>query len=204
MARRKLPLLTERSLAQMKADRIELAAAVESKMPAVSCKPGCAACCSYPLYISILEGMLLYRHLTEKGYWTPAFRQKLQAHDKKTYDVVSQVWILLDIPCPLLDKNRKCIAYSARPFSCRTMFAVSDAHFCNPPEMMNAVFVPRETMLAKFRQAEAEILARHKLALVGLSLSKAILLAEKIMTGDADLEQFMRVALDNLAEARST
>ena len=84
------------------------------------------------------------------------------------------------------------------------MFAVSDAHFCNPPEMMNAVFVPRETMLAKFRQAEAEILARHKLALVGLSLSKAILLAEKIMTGDADLEQFMRVALDNLAEARST
>lgn len=198
MPRRKLPLLTERSLAEVKADRIEIAAEVDAKLPMVTCKAGCAACCKYPVYISILEGMLLYRHLTERGHWTPAFRQKLSAHDKQTYDLASEVWVLLEIPCPLLDKVNRCIGYAARPFSCRTLYAHTPAAFCEPPKMLSAKYVPREELMDKFRKVEAEILGRHKLGLIGLSISKAILLAEKIMTGEVDLEQFVRLALDNV------
>jgi Fe-S-cluster containining protein len=203
MARRKLPLLAERSLAQVKADRIQLADELDAKLPIVSCKPGCASCCSYPVYISILEGMLLYRHLTEKGHWSPTFRQKLQAHDKQTYDMASEVWVLLEIPCPLLEqKTRKCLAYQARPFSCRTLYATTDASLCSPRRMMSAAYVERASATSKFREVETALLANHKLGLIGLTISKAVLLAEKIMTGEAELEQFVRVALESLREAR--
>lgn len=202
MPRRKLPLLTERSLAEVKADRIEIADDGDARLPRVSCKAGCAACCSYPVYVSILEGMLLYRHLTEKGHWTPALRAKLQAHDKKTYDLSSEVWVLLDLACPLLDKNKRCIGYAARPFSCRTLYALTPASFCAPTQMLSARYVQREDLMNKFRKVEAEILARHKLGLIGLSISKAILLAEKIMTGEVDLEQFLGLALDSIREAQ--
>jgi Fe-S-cluster containining protein len=199
MPRRKLPLLAERSLAQLKAERIELTVEFDASRPTVSCTAGCSACCSYPMFVSILEGIHLFRYLTERGYWTPSFRRSLEDHASKTFDLAAEVWLTINLPCPLLEKNR-CIAYSARPFSCRTLYARSDPKACHPHRMVGAVFVNREAITAKFREAEGKILARHRLALVGLPVSKAILIAEKIENGEADLEQFLSIVVESLRE----
>jgi hypothetical protein len=198
---RKLPLLVERSMAQMRAERVELATTVDAKLPKVSCKSGCAACCSYPVYVSIIEGMTLYRHLTEKGWWSPKLRKRLEAHADKTTDLAAEVWMMLDMPCPLLE-NRKCIAYDARPFACRTLYARTPAEYCHPHRVAQASFVDRDKATASFRQAEGKILAKHRLGLVGMPVSQAILFGEKIVTGQIDLENFAALVRQSMEEAR--
>lgn len=195
---RKLPVLTERSIARVKAERIGMAQAFDAKLPIVSCKEGCSACCSYPVYISVMEGILLYRHLTAKGHWTPSFRKTLEKHAERTFDIAPTVWLTLDLPCPLLEKN-KCLGYAARPFACRSLYAITDPKSCHPYRMSDAMFVNREDALSAFRDAEAKILASHKMSLLGMPISKAILLAEKIIHGDADLEQFLSLMAESLA-----
>jgi Fe-S-cluster containining protein len=197
MARRKLPVLTERSLAQMKAERIQISSEVDAKLPEVSCKAGCHACCSYPIYISILEGILLYRHLTARGHWTAQFRKKLERHADQTFDLSANVWLLLDLPCPVLDKG-KCLAYEARPFTCRTLYARSDPKLCHPHRATEGSFVDRKDATARFRAAERKILGRHQLSLLGMPISKAILLGEKIVNGEGDLEHYFTLAVESL------
>jgi Fe-S-cluster containining protein len=197
MARRRLPFLTERSLDQVKADRIELSTEFAATLGVVSCTKGCSACCSYPVYISVLEGMLLYRHLTEKGHWTPSLRKKLEKHANTTFDLSAEIWLLLDMPCPLLDKN-KCLAYDARPFSCRTTFTRGDPYNCVPRRIVSSKFVPKDEVTFKFRAVEARLLAKHGLSLIGMPISKAILIGEKVMIGEADLEHFLNVAIRSL------
>jgi Fe-S-cluster containining protein len=202
MAKRKLPLLTERSLADVKAARIETASEVDAKLPLVSCKSGCSACCSLPLYVTILEGILLYQHLTAKGWWTPSLRKKLERHATQTFDLASETWLLLNIPCPLLEKD-KCIAYAARPFTCRTLYAKSSPEFCHPHRLTNARFVNREEAVDKFRAAEGKILARHKIALFGMPVSNAILIGEKVINGEGDLEHFLSLAVESMKETQT-
>jgi hypothetical protein len=194
---RKLPVLTERSISRVKAERLGMAATFDAKLPIVACKSGCSACCSYPVYISVMEGILLYRHLTAKGQWTPSLRKKLEKHAEQTFDVAPTVWLTLDLPCALLEKN-KCLGYDARPFACRSLYAITDAKSCHPYRMQDAIFVEREQVLSAFRDTEAKILARHKMALLGMPISKAILLAEKIIRGDADLEHFLTIMAESL------
>ncbi len=189
---RKLPILTERSIGQMRAVREEIASELTADLPMVSCKSGCSNCCSYPVYISILEGIVLYRHLASKGQWTPKFRKKVEEHSDLTFDLAPTVWLTLNLPCPLLEKN-KCLGYAARPFSCRSLYARSPAEFCHPYRMNKANFVERDPFLARFREAETKILGKHKLVSLGMPISKALLLAEKIVQGEADLEHFLAV-----------
>lgn len=197
MARRKLPVLTERSLAQMRAERIGIASALNATLPEVSCKAGCSACCSHPIYISILEGIHLFRHLTSRGHWTPSMRRRLEQHAERTFDLPAEVWLLLDLPCPLLEKGR-CIAYADRPFTCHTLYATTDPKFCHPHRLPDARFVERTPATMMFRNAEARILATHRLALIGMPISKAILLAEKVISGEGDLEHFLSLAVESL------
>ena len=110
---------------------------------------------------------------------------------------------MLDLPCPLLEKG-KCIAYGARPFSCRTLYARTDPKSCHPHRMQNAMFVDRTEIIPKFRTAEGHILARHKLSLIGMPVSKAVLLGEKIATGENDIENFLAVAVESLKEEAAT
>jgi Fe-S-cluster containining protein len=202
MPKRKLPLLAERSLAEMKASRLGIANSLETKLRLVSCHAGCSACCSHPRYISILEGLVLYQYLTAKGQWTPLFRAKLEAHADQTFDLAAEVWLMLNLPCPVLDKNGKCLAYEARPFSCRTIYATSDPLNCHPNRLTDAHFVDRQAEGERFREAERKILARHGLALFGIPISKAILLGEKIMTGEGDLEHFFSLAVESTGEPK--
>jgi Fe-S-cluster containining protein len=195
--KRRLPLLTERSMAQMKASRAELSSEFDAHIPAVSCKPGCSACCSYPLYVSILEGMTIYKHLTDRGMWSPMMRKKLEAHSEKTFDLTSEVWLISGIACPLL-VNDRCSVYAARPFGCRTLYAISDPEYCKPSKILDGRFLNRDSVMEKFLVAEAMILARHGLALLGIPISRAILLGEKIMTGASDLEHFLDSAMKEL------
>jgi hypothetical protein len=124
-------------------------------------------------------------------------RKKLEAHANKTFDLAAPIWLLLDTPCPLLDKGL-CIAYEARPFTCRVLYAVGDPYNCTPRRIASARIVTRDDITTRFREDETKILARHGLSLVGLPVSRATLIGEKVASGSDDLEHFLSMALESI------
>ena len=200
MARHKLPIFTERTIAKTKADQVEHARKFADKLERVSCREGCSNCCAHAVYATLPEGILAYGALARKGLWTPSLRKRLEAHAEQTWDLSPVVWHLSNIPCPLLEKNR-CIAYDARPFACRVTFATGDPEQCHPHRINDyATILPKREALEAFYGTQTHLLKRHGLSTFVLSLSKAILLGEKVATGEIDIEDFARV----LAKERVT
>lgn len=193
MARRKLPIFTERTLAETKADQVEHERVFRSKLGPVSCKAGCSNCCSHAVYATPAEGVLTYIALTQKGHWTPSLRKRLEEHARQTWDLSPVVWHLSNIPCPLLAQNR-CLIYEARPFTCRVVFADGDPDACHPHRAndFSSVLPHREAVEAFFAQ-QRRLLKRHGLPAFALPISKAILAGEKVATGEADMEDFTQL-----------
>lgn len=188
---RHLPLLVERSVAEAQASRILAAEQFETKVlkdGAVSCSAGCSNCCYYPLSISILEGLSIYRWLLKHHLWTTKLQMKLQETDKKTWDLSPDIWLLSKIPCPLLDEKKQCSAYEARPFLCRTMYSRGDPHYCDPHRFGMNTTIRREAEVDTIWTAEKAILRKHSLRQVLIPFSSAILLAEKIVNGEIEIE----------------
>lgn len=194
--RRKLPSRVERAVMDIQAHKIALAEAFERAVrgaasevkTAVMCAPGCAHCCLYPVYMTVLEAVPLYTELRDRGRWTSSLRAKLAAHADSTLGLAPQVWILSLIPCPLLDKNR-CMAHTARPLSCRATYSTSDPLRCHPhrmggqPAILPKVGVLEE--LAAFENIAFKALGARP---VGMPLSKALLGAEALCSGDLEIE----------------
>lgn len=188
---RKLPVFTERSLGDLQANRSEMAARHEVKIrdATVMCTAGCASCCYHPVRISILEGVLLFKHLVEHGRWSPSFKTKLAEHAVTTGNLAMGIWLMSNIACPLLDGKNRCIGYEARPFNCRSTFSVGDPHYCHPHRIGEGTgIVSRVGALTEFHEKEEAILKRHGLWHLLMPISQALLLAEKILAGDVDLE----------------
>ena len=153
------------------------------------CKAGCASCCYHPVRISILEGMVLFKHLVEHGRWSPSLKKKLAAHAALTSNLAMGIWLMSSIACPLLDEKDRCIGYEARPFNCRVTFATGDPHYCHPHRIGElTTIVPRVAALEEFHKEEAALLRRHGLWHLLVPVSKALLIGEKILSGDVDLE----------------
>lgn len=195
--RRRLPLVTEQSLATLRFVRTQLAsdfdrelqdAAADGKLR-LSCRVGCANCCYHPVMITAIEGALLYRHIAERGRWTPSFQQRVREHATKTRDLPMAVWFLSAIPCPLLDdKTKKCTAYEGRPFACRATYAFGDPDDCHPHRIEKAGLVNRKEVTSQYHTEQTKIASKHGLQMVVMPLSAALLLGEKIINGEVDLE----------------
>lgn len=196
MARHKLPIFTERTIAVTKADQIQHAHAFADKLTVVSCKSGCSNCCAHALYVTLPEGILVFKHLTQRGLWTPSLRKRVEEHSQKTWDVSTVVWHLSNLPCPFLEKNL-CTVYDARPFPCRVSFSSGDPQYCHPHYVnANVPLIPKREALESFYEAQKRLLKRHRLDAVLFSLSKAVLIAEKVVSGEIDFEEFLRLFME--------
>lgn len=100
-----------------------------------ACNKGCSFCCESAgtIDITTLEGLQI-RQAMEKmpkarqKTLTRAFRKEIKSRENK--QVVS---------CPFLMKNKACMIYEVRPFSCRRIYS---AHVCtkeNPPAVSRDV-----------------------------------------------------------------
>lgn len=196
MATRHLPVLTEVSLSEVKAARIQIAQdydlQVRSRVSSLTCRPNCNNCCNHPTYISLLEGTLTYRALVKQGKW-PTYKPKLQEASKRTRGLAIEIWAMSDIPCPLLE-NGLCSIYEARPLSCRIAYSIGPAENCKP-NRFDGGFLPKAAMIDLFSRSETSILERHKAKLFRLPLATATLWGELIDKGELGLEDSLEALL---------
>ena len=194
--KRKLPAKVEHAVADVHARSLGLAdeferdlrGAVSEVKTAIMCKAGCAHCCSYPLYVSVLEAIPTYRQLRDCGRWTPARRKKLQAHADTTVALAPEIWLLSLIACPLLD-NGSCVAYSTRPLTCRATYSTGDPLRCHPHRMdATPSIIPKTSILEALSKEEIRVFKSLDASLVSMPLSKALLAAEALCEGDLEFD----------------
>lgn len=194
MSRRKLPIFVDQAVGALKAEVIARGSAFERmvrKETTLSCRPGCDACCYYPIEISLLEAIPIYRALTEKGRWTPSFVKSLKEHADKTAFLSASIWMMSRIPCPLL-ADRRCSIYESRPLHCRTMWAKGDPYYCNGQNFgPQTTLVPKDEVMLDFFKYEDLIAQSVQLTNYKLPIGRAILLAEQIVTGQLSLHDVL-------------
>lgn len=198
MIKRRLPLAVEESVGKTEILRSDLTSDFErqlrSEVPKhghrITCTAGCAWCCHHPVVISILEGILIYRWMVDRGKWTSGIREKLKSSANQQFGTDYHVWLKAMIPCPLLDDQNRCSVYQTRPLICRVYYAVSDPHYCHPHRISSEFtkLLPRDNITDAFHVKQAETLRRHKLQLINMPIGAALLMAEKVCNEDVNLD----------------
>jgi uncharacterized protein len=80
------------------------------------CSKGCSKCCHYNVSITEYEVQIIEKEMGVK-------RNKKAKVNKDFHGA----------PCPFLDNSGRCSIYSARPYSCRTHYALTrTAELCEP------------------------------------------------------------------------
>lgn len=213
MMRRHLPLLADRALAEIKEaqgrigstfeQRLVSMAAEDAEAPLVTCRKGCANCCLHPVAISILEGLLLYRHLISRGLWTPRLRSACEEAAKQLTGLGFEVWLLAAMPCVLLGVDGSCGAYEARPLACRTAFSMGDPEACHPHRVITgSAIVPRVEPLQQFEAVEHTVLRRLGLRRFQVPLPAALLVAEKVEGGEIEVDDIDKTLFAQYEESR--
>ncbi len=196
MSRRQLPVLLERDLIKIRTERYlrsemfmqEVRSTIEEMDRVISCSPGCSACCHHPVTLNLLEGILLHRWLAEHGLLTADLWAKLQKHAKETWALSHEIWFLSNIPCPLL-ANDRCMAYEGRPFVCRTTVSIGDPIYCHPHRHgPQTGIIPRSSVMQDFEAMAIRKLRDQGLNTLQLSLSKALLVAEAVLSGTLEFD----------------
>lgn len=189
-------MVAERCVQDSKAARVELENVFERELrvrrDTLTCSKGCHHCCYNPLLLSILEGISIYRWLAENRMWSHTLKAKFEAHNEAVLALTPEVWVLSQIPCPLLDVDKGlCVAYESRPLACRVTASTGDPHFCHPHRIIEAKgIVPRRGVLAQLAAKEATILRRLRTAHAPMPLSTAVLFGEKVTKGDISIEDY--------------
>jgi hypothetical protein len=199
---KKLSLLVERSVREARITRLRLADEFERSLRSsfgaapVTCLKGCDHCCYHPLSISVLEGIEIYRYMVKNHLWGHDRQQAFREHAEKTWGQTVGVWLFSQIPCPLL-KDHRCALYKKRPLVCRITVSRGDPTDCHPHRFSeNTRIVPRKPWLDRLEQADKGLLRQHKLSVIYLPLSSAVLYGEKVCKGElelADLEAHLMI-----------
>lgn len=95
----------------------------------VSCKKGCAACCTSEVAVTEDEAMLLAKKVLN-GHEINFNYLEIQAIAKND----SSKWLNISNEtrrCVFLNRNNECSVYENRPAVCRTNHVVSDPEFCS-------------------------------------------------------------------------
>lgn len=186
----RLPLATEQAVREAEMSRSTLAdrfeaevrkKAVDEKQP-VMCLKGCHHCCYYPVVMSLLEGVTLFRWLAEHGLWRKPLKEAFEATHRKVWGLAPSVWMLSMTPCPLLDDQGTCSAYESRPFVCRTTVAFSDPYYCHPHQFASgeANLVARRATDEALHAVEIRLLSKLRMTRLRLPLATAVLVGERI------------------------
>lgn len=191
---RRLPVVAERAIAEVKALQIEADQRYHRSMVTgdvrTSCRKGCAHCCYHPFLISIAEGVLLYRWLVETGQWTSDLRRRVEEVRSRVLGLAFDVWLLSETPCPLL-KDNLCLAYEGRPLRCRTMYSVGLPEMCRPAELgVVTALLPNADFLIGFGLRTQAVLQKAGVPEGRLMpLAEALLLGEGIDNGKLELSE---------------
>jgi Fe-S-cluster containining protein len=188
---KRLPLLVERGVREAEVGRSEFILRHDQKLRAqperVTCEKGCHHCCYYPVLISLLEGLTIYRGLVERRVWSSLLRKQFEKHAEKTLNLMPAVWFLGMIPCPLLHED-KCLGYEARPTTCRAAHSTGDPYYCHPHRLSpGTAFGTQKEIGQQVFEVEDQILKRLDLTYFQMPLSMAVLYAEKITKGELDI-----------------
>jgi len=190
--KRHLPIMVERAIAEVKALQTEVGSGFEGQVRqerAVSCKVGCSNCCHHPFLVTLPEGLLLYRWLSTHGRWTPSLRKRIEETRDKTLGLAFRVWLLSNIPCPLLE-DHKCLAYEARPLHCRTTFSRGDPEMCHPHELgSSAGIIPNTEVIISYNNQLLALLKRLGLQGSLMPLAEAVLIGEAVDSGKIEIEE---------------
>jgi len=90
----------------------------------ITCRKGCAFCCSYDVKILVLEGVEILNKIKENGI-------SLNLNSNS---------------CPLLDLNNTCKVYDIRPMSCRKHIVYSDPINCSKDNKGSITRVENKTI----------------------------------------------------------
>jgi len=168
----------------------------------LSCKSGCSHCCHHPFFISILEGTKIYQHLVDRGLWSPSLKTKLQDARDNTVGLDFKMWLLSNLPCPLLTDGKTCLAYESRPFNCRITLAISPPELCHNHSLgEDTQILSRVEALREYHGAETKLLKRHGAKLVLMPLAEAVLLGAEVSTGKLQIEDVQMVHYQDVSEA---
>jgi hypothetical protein len=118
-------------------------------------------------------------------------RHRLTEARDKVLGLQVDVWLLSNIPCPLLDETGACSAYEARPLRCRVTYSTGNPAFCHPNALgPKTPLVPAADTVIEFTRAG---LAALKKAGVKdghlMPVAEALVLGEAIETGKLDIKE---------------
>ncbi len=107
------------------------------------CKPGCAFCCTHFGHVDIttLEGLIILKRI--ERFPKTKRNQILRKIEKNRRDKERQKVA----PCPFLNRNKTCIIYEDRPFSCRQLYSVQKCEGRGPTVHRQVVEMANETIL---------------------------------------------------------
>jgi len=189
--KRQLPILVERAFAEVRALQVQVGSDFERQVQQerpVSCKVGCANCCHHPFLITLPEGLLLYRSLADHGLWTASMRKRIEQTRDKTLGLDFRVWLLSNLPCPLLVDN-KCSAYADRPLHCRATFSKGRPEMCHPHELgSGSGLVHNAEVIVEYNSKVRALFKRIRVTGSLMPLSEAVLLGEAIDSGVLEIE----------------
>jgi len=146
------------------------------------CKPGCSACCSRLIHISIAEALIMYDHLKRSNTWLKV-REAAQKQYKTASSLSEIAWFNMNISCPILDLETKmCRAYPVRPTPCSVHFVTSDPSICDPWSTSGGTFEKTDfpEVHADFMDALSKELSGRGILELRLPLPAALLFAEKV------------------------
>lgn len=191
MTLRRLPLVVEQGVASTRLARAKLADSFSLRVGIenINCRKGCHHCCRYPVVISILEGISLYRALQRTGLWRSQLKADLEKHTSLTFGVAPEVWLMSDIACPLLVEGA-CSVYVDRPMQCRVTASTSDPDRCRSVYFGSDTFADNKPELAQFAAVEHREARSSRDHARGLDqrvpLSVAVLLGHLVVEGTID------------------
>jgi Fe-S-cluster containining protein len=100
----------------------------------VHCGKGCAACCNFPVQVSLAEGLLVAQSLEPdqlEAMRAHAFKVMRNARGATEWNAYLRSHRVHVGFCPLLNRETgACTAYAVRPTRCRDTYSTLDAHYC--------------------------------------------------------------------------
>ena len=156
----------------------------------LSCRVGCAHCCTWPMDVTILEGIDICSYLMAKNRWTTRLREKVQLAADTLTGLTFQIWVHSQTTCIFLDDTNHCTIYERRPFVCQCTVSTGLPSECQNYQAAQGVnVVPRVLHTMAFRNVEETILSAHRVKMHTMPLATALLAAEPICLGNMELWQ---------------
>lgn len=165
----------------------------------VPCKAGCAGCCSRHIIIYMAEAIIIYEKLKSDKRWDEV-KTRAQAQLPIIGKTDPLSWFKLNISCPVLGTDKKCLVYQVRPAMCSTHFVLSDPKLCDPWGVGAGKYEPLD-LDALYRSfcAKLENMVGSGVLRMRLPIPSALLLAEGIsVQSGLNIQQVMAFVFKDL------